>query len=463
MCGIVGGLTPNIALGVDALYHRGPDARGAITIGKVSLGHTRLSIIDVDARSNQPFQYGRVTLVLNGEIWNYQELRAQLQAKGKVFTTEGDTEVLAAMLDEYHLDALPQLQGMFAIAWTYDGEVLWLARDRFGETPLHVSFEQPFRFASETKALLLMGCHPKSIQDLPPGCHLRVDTNEKHAPCTMTVWYRPPIKPQPISLEEAAPQLYRHLMWGTMERTISDVPVCTLLSGGIDSAATAYFLKQRYPNLVAYTAVFDTKSQDLRSAREVADMLNIELREIPIPPPTAEGCVDVIRHIEMPYKAQVEIGWPCLQLARAMQADGFKVTYSGEGSDELWASYGFAYHALQTENWHSYRRDLFLTQARKNFMRCNKIFMAHGIECRLPFLNTGLVEFALSLPQNAVADGRQKPKAVLQRAFAGKLPDRITRRPKMAFQDGLGIKKVYERVAADPQRFYKAEHARLFT
>lgn len=133
MCGIVGGLTPKIALGIDALYHRGPDARGAITVGKVSLGHTRLSILDLDERSNQPFQYGRVTLVYNGELWNFKELRAQLQAKGKVFTTEGDTEVLAAMLDEYHLDALPQLQGMFAIAWTYDGEVLWLARDRFGE------------------------------------------------------------------------------------------------------------------------------------------------------------------------------------------------------------------------------------------------------------------------------------------------------------------------------------------
>lgn len=147
---------------------------------------------------------------------------------------------------------------------------------------------------------------------------------------------------------------------------------------------------------------------------------------------------------------------------RAMQADGFKVTFSGEGSDELWASYGFAYHALQKQDWHTYRRDLFLTQARKNFPRSNKIFMAHSIECRLPFLNPGVVEYALSLPQAVVQDGRTHPKAVLQQAFLGKLPDYITRRPKVAFQDGMGIKDAIARQFADPKRFYAAEYARRY-
>jgi asparagine synthase (glutamine-hydrolysing) len=85
-----------------------------------------------------------------------------------------------------------------------------------------------------------------------------------------------------------------------------------------------------------------------------------------------------------------------------MQQDGFKVTFSGEGSDELWGSYGFAYHALKTQDWHTYRRNLFVTQHRKNFMRCNKIFMAHSVECWLPFLHYPLVEFALSLPRDTV-------------------------------------------------------------
>lgn len=181
-----------------------------------------------------------------------------------------------------------------------------------------------------------------------------------------------------------------------------------------------------------------------------------------VPLPTPSDLSRVIRCIEMPYKAQVEIGWPCLKLAEAMQADGFKVTFSGEGSDELWASYGFAYHALKTQNWHTYRKELFLSQARKNFARCNKIFMAHSIECRLPFLHPPLVEFALSLPQAIVQDGKARPKAIIQDAFLGKLPEIVTQRPKVAFQDGMGIKEAIGKILPSPERFYNAEYSRYY-
>ena len=136
-----------------------------------------------------------------------------------------------------------------------------------------------------------------------------------------------------------------------------------------------------------------------------------------------------------------------------MRDDGFKVTFSGEGSDELWASYGFAYHALQTQDWHEYRKGLFLAQHRKNFARCNKVFMAHGVECRLPFLSTPLVERALSLPRAAVRDGRRE-KAVIQDAYAGRLPELVTRRAKVAFQDGTGVKRAAAAIVGDPRGFY---------
>jgi asparagine synthase (glutamine-hydrolysing) len=247
-----------------------------------------------------------------------------------------------------------------------------------------------------------------------------------------------------------------------MERAISDVPVCTLLSGGIDSAAVAYGLKQVLPGLVAYTAVFDKKSRDLKMARLAAEQIGIPLVEVNVPQPSTCDLASVIGHIEMASKAQVEIGWPCLKLAEAMRADGFKVTFSGEGSDELWASYGFAYHALQTQDWHLYRRDLFLTQAQRNFPRVNKAFMAYGIEARLPFLHVPLVELALSLRKDAVQDGKSRPKAVIQRAFAGLLPDEVTRRPKVAFQDGLGLKAAIAATIADPAKLYRAEYARQY-
>lgn len=458
MCGIVGGYGDKVEQGVAALLHRGPDAQALIKVGKLTLGHTRLAILDLDPRSNQPFIYGKVTLVFNGEIWNYRQVRADLETLGLAFHTTGDTEVVAAALEAWGVNALPRLNGMFAIGWTMDGETLYLARDRFGEIPLHVAKQKPFYFASEKKALLAMGVHPKSIDDIGPGCYAVVTPGGwQHVP-----YYDAPITPHPIRREAAAPRLFSLIQQGATERAISDVPVCTLLSGGIDSSAIAYFLRQSVPGLVAYTAVYDPRSQDLRNARLIAQELGIELREVLVPLPTPADLGRVIECIEMDYKAQVEIGWPCLKLAEAMQADGFKVTFSGEGSDELWASYGFAYHALQTQDWHVYRKDLFLSQARKNFVRCNKIFMAHSIECRLPFLHPPLVEFALSLTQTAVQNGKAHPKAVIQDAFAGKLPDVVTRRPKVAFQDGMGIKDAIERVLPNPKRFYATEYHRLY-
>jgi asparagine synthase (glutamine-hydrolysing) len=144
-----------------------------------------------------------------------------------------------------------------------------------------------------------------------------------------------------------------------------------------------------------------------------------------------------------------------------MRADGFKVTYSGEGSDELWASYGFAYHALKTRGWNEYRKELYKGQHRKNFARCNKIFMAYSVECRLPFLCRELAELALSLPREVVERGG-KMKAVMSEAFRGLLPDEVVDRPKLAFQDGMGIKKKMGTVVPDPARFYRAEFKRAF-
>ena len=167
MCGIVGGFADNISSGVNALKHRGPDANGIVQVGSISLGHTRLAIIDVDSRSNQPFMYHDVTLVYNGELWNYKELRSRLLDDGYEFNTTSDTEVLAAMLQKYNTAALPLLDGMFAFAWTIDGETLYLARDRYGEMPLHVARRIPFLFASEHKALHALDVPKQSIEDVP--------------------------------------------------------------------------------------------------------------------------------------------------------------------------------------------------------------------------------------------------------------------------------------------------------
>lgn len=457
MCGIVGGFGTDVQVGITSLRHRGPDAEGVTEIGEIKLGHTRLAIIDLDTRSDQPFVYRNITMTFNGEIWNYKDIKANLEKKDYIFTTKGDTEILAAALSEWGVDAFQRIEGMFAVAWTNDGENLFLARDRFGEVPLHFTAQQPFMFASEIKALLVMGARPRSIRWVEPGTWIKTDGIEINA----QRYHNVNLLASSVSFSKAAVRVHDLIEKGVDERTISDVPVCMLVSGGIDSSVIAFHLSKTFSNLTAYTAVYDDRSRDLRCAREIAAAFEIDLVEVRVPLPTADDLTRIINLIEMPHKVQVEIGWACLKLADAINSDGFKVTFSGEGSDELWGSYGFAYHALKKKNWHAYRKDLFIGQHRKNFARCNKIFMSRSIECRLPFLNTSLVEYAVSLPKHIVENGGSM-KSVLREAYMHDLPSSVTSRPKVAFQDGMGLKKKIASIVAAPRSFYTAEFKSKF-
>lgn len=508
MCGvaaIIGDQPKALALhaGLSALAHRGPDDEGTVFASTWALGQTRLAIIDLDRRSACPMTRGHVTLTYNGELWNWRELRADLEARGRVFETQGDAEVIAVALDEWGETTLPRLEGMFALVW-HDARtgITHAARDRFGEVPLHMAAvgaiqldvrgdvlsEGGFVVSSEIKAIDALGADRRRAAWVEPGTSVSFVRRGRVWAAVVDRWYEPPAEPAPVTLEAAGERMRGLIESAVLERAAaSDVPVCTLLSGGIDSTAVAYHLSKVFPDLVAFTAVYNPKSQDARMARVAADAFGIELVEVHVPVPTEADLTDVIRRIEMPYKAQVEIGWPCLWLAREMRERGFKVCFSGEGSDELWASYGFAYHVLQRtfegrtvfgqpgevydliaeRQWCEYRRKLFTDQARKNFPRCNKVFMAHGVECRLPFLHTPLVEWALSVPVDVCVvrqpeTGPSKQKAVMYEAYDGLVPAEIVRRHKVAFQEGMGIKQAIADVIDNPRVFYGAEYRREY-
>jgi len=462
VCGVAASVGAwDAVAGIEALLHRGPDACGAWTGGSVALAHTRLAILDLDDRSNQPFRAGSTVVSYNGELWNHAEVRDVLERAGRQFGTTGDTEVVAAALDEWGTGALRRMNGMFAVAWTSDGRHLFAARDRYGEMPLHLARRPGGAVvASELKAIEAITGSP-AAEWVEPGEVVTVDASGR---LEREFWYRTPAHPGAIrTREEAASRARELIALGCRERAISDVPVCALLSGGVDSSAVLLHLREHVPGLVAFTAVLDERSRDLRCARAVADELDVELVEVSVFPPTARDLEEVVDVIEMPHKAQVEIAWPCLALAREMRDRGFKVVFSGEGSDELWGSYGFAWHAVNAgRNWHHYRRELFLTQHRKNFARCNKVFMAHGVECRLPFLHPPLVEFALSVPAALCFDNRPVDKALLRSAYEGLLPEEVTRRSKQAFQDGLGLKQLIAETIPDARQLYAEEYRRRF-
>lgn len=454
---------------LDAMAHRGPDARGVARAGGWVLGHVRLAVVDLDHRSDQPMTRGSTTVSYNGELWNWRELRADLEAAGAAFTTAGDTEVAAWALDTWGDAALARFDGMFAVAWVTGDGPCRLARDTFGEVPLHygLSPSGPV-FASELAGMLAAGAHPSTVRWVEPGAVTTLTADS----VTVDPYRTLDLSPVDLTVDEAAVEVHRLLDAAVARRAaVADVPQACLISGGIDSSSVAFLLRDRVPNLALYTAVHDPDSLDLSCAREAAETLNLPLVEVEVKAPTADDLTEVVRVIEEPHKAQVEIGWACLALADALAGDGVKVVYSGEGSDELWGAYGSSYHGWtrHPEGWFGYRRDAVVGQHRKNFARCNKVFMSRSVESRLPFIDLDLVEWGLRLPYDAVWSTRpttdsisMKEKGHLRRAFLDDLPRSIVHRDKVAFQTGAGLREAAAAAVADPQRYYRSEFHRLF-
>lgn len=441
MCGIIGAYRQDIKEGLEALKHRGPDFRFQFQLGSFNFGHARLSILDPEVRSNQPFLFRNSILVYNGELWNYKELRTELQNIGYEFTTTGDTEVVSIALHHWGIDALERFNGMFALGWT-NGDECYLARDRFGEVPLYF-IRQPFFFASERKALLKYGINNAEL--FPAGHYFEYDAVNPILENVALPYYSVSNNPiQYSKVDDVYSKLEKLLLDAVEERTIADVPICTLLSGGIDSSLITAILSKSYKDLVAYTAVFNEKSSDLKFARMLAKELNVKLVEVKINSPTLEDIEDTIWCIESPLKTQVEIAYPCIKLAQAIKSDGFKVTFSGDGSDEMFGSYRFAYYGIKEHGYKNYVRKLYSSLSYKNYIRNNKAFMAHGVEVRLPFANRQLVEYCLNWPEEFY--NSKNEKMILKSSMKNILPDYITKRHKIGFQDGLGIKSAFKTI-----------------
>lgn len=460
MCGLSGGAVPasDVEAALPAIAHRGPDGHGIAACGRWTLGHTRLAVQDLSSFSAQPYRHGATTVTYNGEMW----------APGELPTGEagpGDTPRVAALLDEHGPAALPMLRGMFALAWERDGTA-YLARDTFGEVPLHYGWtpDQRLVWSSEISGLLALGAAPPSIRWVPPGHVLACeDGRSPH----VTRWADPvDLTPATDGFEQAVATLAGLFSRACVSRMTADVPVAVLLSGGLDSAYTVAALVAAGFAVHPYLAVHYPGATDVPYARAVAAQFGLRLVEVPVPAPTRDALAEAVRVAELPHKAQVEITLACMPLAARIAADGFKVVLAGEGSDELWASYRMTYHGIQRQGWGPYRLGLFTGQHRKNFARVNKVFMAAGVEARMPFLDPPLARYALTLPYAVVtrnAAGRRHAKAVLAAAAetAG-LPTLTAWRTKRTFQIDTRLDAAAAATVADPGRFYRAEFTTRF-
>ncbi len=256
----------------DTMFHRGPDGDGIFTEAGVSLGHRRLSIIDVEGGKQPLFNEDyTVALTYNGEIYNYRELEAELKSKGHVFRTRCDTEVIVHAWEEWGVRCVDRFNGMFAFAiWDKNRECLFLARDRLGIKPLHYTLldDGLFVFASELKAVthhaqvkcdiddeavedyFAFGYVPdpntiyKNIKKLEPGCRLLLKRGQPQVEVDR-YWDVPLDRPAAdISSAEAAKKIEEGLYEAVEKRLVAEVPLGAFLSGGIDSSAVVAMMSQ---------------------------------------------------------------------------------------------------------------------------------------------------------------------------------------------------------------------------
>ncbi len=374
MCAICGKLDIKGNRGVDQrliermsniMEHRGPDDSGIYLSTRVGLGHRRLSIIDLKT-GKQPLSNERDTIwvVFNGEIYNYRELRDHLITKGHVFKTQADTEVIVHLYEEYDLEFVAMIRGMFAIAlWDTETRTLVLARDRVGIKPLYYSLtHDALIFASELKAILvddsvsrdisfvgidsLLRYHYlpgeatlfKEIKKVLPGHYLVYRNN---AISDIEYWdlQFPAIKTRK-SESVVKQELIELLKQTVRDHMISDVPVGVLLSGGVDSTAILSFaVEQAHKPVSAFTVGFDSdKFADERQyAKIAADRFGVKHYDMTI---AARDFADFLpRYVWYMEEPVCEPPAVALYFVTKLASAHVKVLLSGEGGDEAFGGY----------------------------------------------------------------------------------------------------------------------------
>jgi asparagine synthase (glutamine-hydrolysing) len=364
-----------------AVSHRGPDARGKWIRKQrdVALGHVRLAILDLSPEGNQPFRSacGRYALVFNGEIFNYVELRGELEARGHEFRTSSDTEVLLAALIADGESAVKRLNGMWAFVFVdlQEGTAI-VARDRWGVKPLFMwETEKQLVFASEAKSILAFSGRTFEPDMTSIGLYLKYSIGGEHS----SSWFRGidrfpqahvagvrwggdrldwrrsrywnyPSERSSISEGAARERLMALLTDALRIRLRSDVPVGLSLSGGLDSATLAYLARERFSvSLEAYTAWFEPRGKsEFDRAERVARMFGHTMHGVPPTGPSSvvRDLADCIYHLDAGNSSPAIV--PYLNLCRSARTT-LTVLLEGQGADELLFgySYMFPFGALQ--------------------------------------------------------------------------------------------------------------------
>lgn len=354
--------------------------------GNFALGFRRLSIIDLSEKGHQPMisEKGNV-ITYNGEVYNFKEIREELKAAGFQFVSNTDTEVLLKAYEYFGLDFIKKLDGMFAfcIADVVKKQLIF-ARDRVGLKPLFYHFdEENFIWASEIKSILASGIHAPNINwkgvklnfmyqssvtpetcfegvfSLEPG-HLMIFDIPNFTLEKKQYWTFPEIINNNISEEEAISTTENLLKESILKQLKADVPVISMMSGGIDSTLISIIAKEKNENLESFTVNYQEADADLQNAQIVAQEngLKHQIVEVNISD-ILEHLKENIEHFEEPY-CSIEV---LLNAAKFAQSENYKVVLTGNGADELFGGY---YHLLKLNRWKKIKKFSFLASILPN-------------------------------------------------------------------------------------------------
>lgn len=403
MCGVTGLIdlsgqhikVSTIVKMIDAIKHRGPDREGYWLHKNVGIGHTRLSIIDISEAASQPMLSGNDNFVLsyNGEIYNYKEIRSELESLGIQFNTQSDSEVLLKALIFWREKSLIKLNGMFAFAF-YDKkqESLLIARDRYGIKPLYYSLQNHFfSFASEQKAIKARVGYKSNfdkeglyeyltfqnfftsktlesdIKLLPAGHFIHINSKTSFVSKPIQYWDFHFSQPRtPAAEQEYLEELDRLFTQSVKRSLVSDVEIGAYLSGGMDSGSIATLAARELTKLKTFTVGFDLASasgielgfDEREKARAISNLIQSEHYEFVLKAGDMEKSLPtLVRHLEEPRVGQ---SYPNL-FAAELASRQVKVVLSGSGGDELFGGYPWRYfQAAYSQNFESFIDEYYL-------------------------------------------------------------------------------------------------------
>jgi len=505
MCGINGFNWDDVSLVKQMnakISYRGPDDTGAYSDSEITLGHNRLSIIDLSKKGHQPMTDldGKLCITYNGEIYNYRNIRKELEKKGYKFTSNTDTEVIIYTYKEYGADCVKKFNGMFAFAiWDSEKKELFCARDRLGIKPLYYYHDQSrFIFSSEIKAIL---CHDlqknldrsalgsylayrfipsdktilTGIKKLQPG-HTMTYSNNK---LSIKRFWNISWNETKISEQDAVSKIKQLLSESVNKRLMSDVPLGAFLSGGLDSSLiVAMNSALRTDKVKTFTVGFDHESDEFAPAKKVADHLNTDHHELHLGyDKITKMLPKIVWYMDEPNSDPSMVPQYFLSEFAKKQVT---VVNTGEGADELFSGYyhyriGNSFNMVpglvkkQIYDWYyspfkkkdrkvlgfsvdpALREQLNKPNALLNnilhfdikhelpnwqLARVDRMTMAHSMEARVPFLDHNMVQFATQLPVNLRQRGIDG-KYILKKMALDYLPKNIVTRKKQGFTTPL--------------------------